>query len=211
MHQRPVGADQRLARPPPERERQRVGRTRLALDALRALDRERAHLTAHRPHHVVGHVALAGRGGQQRREDGAILLTRQFRYPTLEHGPGFLLELPAGAIEDDEDPVVAMRRELAEELGIGEDFPLEGPIAIAESISPQGALAPRHVVHLIFAGDLGERSLEAVTSQDAAVRGHRLFDVQELSEIPLHPPIQRFLSRWQPGDPVVYLGALWAP
>jgi hypothetical protein len=27
----------------------------------------------------------------------------------------------------------------------------------------------------------------------------------------LHPPIQRFLRRWQPGDPVVYLGALWAP
>jgi hypothetical protein len=27
----------------------------------------------------------------------------------------------------------------------------------------------------------------------------------------LHPPIQRFLARWRPGDPVVYLGALWAP
>jgi hypothetical protein len=27
----------------------------------------------------------------------------------------------------------------------------------------------------------------------------------------LHPPIQRFLERWQPGDPVVYLGALWVP
>jgi hypothetical protein len=27
----------------------------------------------------------------------------------------------------------------------------------------------------------------------------------------LHPPIQRFLSRWQPGDPAVYLGALWVP
>ena len=43
------------------------------------------------------------------------------------------------------------------------------------------------------------------------MRGHRLFDLQELSEIALHPPIQRFLRRWQPGDPVVYLGALWAP
>jgi hypothetical protein len=27
----------------------------------------------------------------------------------------------------------------------------------------------------------------------------------------LHPPIQRFLTRWRPGDPVVYLGPLWAP
>jgi len=24
-------------------------------------------------------------------------------------------------------------------------------------------------------------------------------------------PIQRFLARWQPGDPTVYLGSLWAP
>ena len=27
----------------------------------------------------------------------------------------------------------------------------------------------------------------------------------------LHPPIQRFLGRWQPGDPVAYLGALLGP
>jgi hypothetical protein len=50
-----------------------------------------------------------------------------------------------------------------------------------------------------------------VTSRDAAVRGHRLFDVRDLDGIALHPPIQRFLRRWQPGDPVAYLGALWAP
>jgi hypothetical protein len=50
-----------------------------------------------------------------------------------------------------------------------------------------------------------------VTSRDAAVRGHRLFGVDELTGVALHPPIQRFLARWQPGDPVVYLGAMWAP
>jgi hypothetical protein len=27
----------------------------------------------------------------------------------------------------------------------------------------------------------------------------------------LHPPIQRFLRRWESGDPAVYLGSLWAP
>ena len=69
----------------------------------------------------------------------------------------------------------------------------------------------KHVVHIIFAGDLGGRSLEAVTSADAAVRGHRLFGLDELDEIVLHPPIQRFLARWRPGDPTVYLGPLWAP
>ena len=66
-------------------------------------------------------------------------------------------------------------------------------------------------MHIIFAGDLSGRSLEAVTSSDAAVRGHRLFDPAELDGVVLHPPIQRFLRRWVPGDPAVYLGSLWAP
>ena len=93
---------------------------------------------------------------------------------------------------------------------IDEPVPVEGPVAIVDSISPTQSFAAKHVVHIIFAGDLGERSLEAVTSQDAAVRGHGLFEVQDLDGIVLHPPIARFLSRWQPGDPAVYLGSLWA-
>jgi hypothetical protein len=67
------------------------------------------------------------------------------------------------------------------------------------------------VIHIIFAGHLGGRSLERVTSVDAAVCNHRLFDAEELPGLALHPPIQRFLARWQPGDPTVYLGRLWAP
>jgi hypothetical protein len=89
--------------------------------------------------------------------------------------------------------------------------PFEGPVAIVDSIAPVRSFAQKHVVHIIFAGDLSGRSLERVTSEDAAVRGHRLFDVAELEEIVLHPPIQRFLGRWRPGDPVVYLGPLWVP
>jgi hypothetical protein len=41
------------------------------------------------------------------------------------------------------------------------------------------------------------------------VRGARLFSADELEDIVLHPPIKRFLTHWQPGDPAVYLGALW--
>lgn len=139
------------------------------------------------------------------RREGRILLCRH------EKGGRDHWLLPGGGVNGGETLVRALQRELAEEVGIDEDLPLEGPIALVESISPAGAAAARHVVHVIFAGHLGDRSLEAVTSQDAAVRGHRLFDVHELAEISLHPPIQRFLARWQPGDPVVYLGAMWAP
>ena len=65
-------------------------------------------------------------------------------------------------------------------------------------------------MHVIFAADVSG-SLEDVSSQDTAVRGHRAFRLQELDAVPLHPPIQRFLQRWQPGDPAVYLGEMWAP
>ena len=119
--------------------------------------------------------------------------------------------LPGGGVNSGESLVDALHRELAEEIGIDEELPVEGPVAIVDSIAPVRSFAAKHVVHIIFAGDLGGRSLEAVTSQDAAVQGHRLFTVNELEGVVLHPPIQRFLRRWQPGDPAVYLGALWAP
>jgi 8-oxo-dGTP diphosphatase len=138
-----------------------------------------------------------------RRED-RILLIRQ------EKADREYWLLPGGGVNVGESLVEALRRELTEEVGLEATLPLEGPVAIADSISPARAPA-KHVVHIIFAGHLGGRSLEAVTSRDAAVRGHRLFGVDELPGITLHPPIQRFLARWQPGDPMVYLGALWAP
>jgi 8-oxo-dGTP diphosphatase len=138
---------------------------------------------------------------------GRILLLRH------EKGEQEVWLLPGGGVRLGESLVRALQRELWEETGLfgaGDEVPLEGPVALVDSISPGSYSTRKHVVHVIFAADVSG-TLEDVTSQDEAVRGHRAFLARELDSIALHPPIQRFLQRWRPGDPAVYLGELWAP
>ena len=141
------------------------------------------------------------------RWQGRILLLRHVK-PS-----GEVWLLPGGGVRAGESLLRALQRELWEETGLfpdGSEVPLEGPVALVDSIAPESASKRKHVIHVIFAADVSG-SLEDVSSQDSAVRGHRAFRRQELDSVSLHPPIQRFLQRWQPGDPAVYLGEMWVP
>lgn len=50
------------------------------------------------------------------KDSDSFLFTKQFRYPALKAG-GWVVELTAGAIDGDEEPVDAVRREVEEEIG----------------------------------------------------------------------------------------------
>ena len=51
------------------------------------------------------------------KETQGVILVNQFRYPTYDKGPGWVVEAIAGILEEDEDPAEAMRREVLEETG----------------------------------------------------------------------------------------------
>ena len=50
-------------------------------------------------------------------DDGTVALVRQYRHPARKH----LLEVPAGSLEEGEDPKTGAIRELEEEIGVTAD------------------------------------------------------------------------------------------
>ncbi len=135
------------------------------------------------------------RVGALLRYGDAVLLLQQ------EKGGRSYWLLPGGGVEEGESLHVALARELFEECGL-EGLALEGPIAIVESIAPAGLRPRKHVVHVIFYGDVSGRSLEGVASADGAIHGHRLMHAGEICgdrPAPADPPLPRALA---PGRPV---------
>lgn len=51
------------------------------------------------------------------KDTDSILLTKQFRYPTTKHDIGWITEIPAGSLEQDECPLTCIKREVLEEIG----------------------------------------------------------------------------------------------
>ncbi|MBT0609137.1 NUDIX domain-containing protein [Aequorivita echinoideorum] len=73
------------------------------------------------------------------KESNSILLTNQFRYPTCKNNSGWLLEIPAGSLEKNENPEDCVKREVMEELG----YAIENPKQISIFYNSPGASTER--------------------------------------------------------------------
>jgi len=112
-------------------------------------------------HHLRSVVVLPVVG------DGSIVMVRAKR-PVIDDAP---LELPAGAVEENENPAVAAARELAEETGIEilqpERFVAMAPIAVSPNRSP--------TLSYVFRVD--------VSDQEFARRGPHDHEIQSVSQV----------------------------
>ena len=69
------------------------------------------------------------------KDSGSILLTNQFRYPSCKNADGWLVEIPAGSVEENENPEACIKREVMEELG----YKIETPTLIYTFYTSPGA------------------------------------------------------------------------
>lgn len=69
------------------------------------------------------------------KETQSVLLTKQFRYPSCKNNDGWLLEIPAGSLEENENPADCVVREVMEELG----YKIENPKHITTFYASPGS------------------------------------------------------------------------
>lgn len=96
---------------------------RRLLDDFLSVDEVRLQFRRHdgRMSRVVRRLSLergdAAAAVLYERRSSRVILVRQFRYSTLDKGPGWMIEALAGVVEPGEDPRETVRREAFEELG----------------------------------------------------------------------------------------------
>jgi ADP-ribose pyrophosphatase len=101
-----------------------------------------------------------------------VLLTKQFRYPTLEKGPGWLQEVVAGMIDAHEQPEEAIKREIHEEIG----YQVSNLTPIATFYVSPGGSSER--IYLYYAE---VRTADRISAGGGLVSEHEDIELLELS------------------------------
>lgn len=137
-----------------------------------------------------------------------ILMVRQGKH---DH-PRWLL--PGGGVDPGESLTIALAREIKEEIGCV-DASICEPCALVETIAPESHSSGRHLINVIFRVEVLNPELivtgSKVDVEDPAVREIKWVKQDEITKIPLHPPIAGYLKSYKVGSDFHYFEALWAP
>ena len=120
------------------------------------------------------------------KDTDSVLLVNQFRYPTIMHKSfdGWLLEIVAGCMEQDEDPMECAKREIAEEIG----YQVNNMEFIGEYFASPGGSSEK--VNAFYA---------EVNSTDKIFKGGGLDSEQEDIQL-IKMPISEIKSKLQNND-----------
>jgi nudix-type nucleoside diphosphatase (YffH/AdpP family) len=125
-----------------------------------------------------------------------VYLTEQFKYPTLEKGGGWIVEVVAGTVEPDELPEQTIKREIREEVG----FEVANVVPIADFFVSPGGSSER--IFLFYA---------LVTPSDRKSAGGGFAGEHEDIQV-VEWPIDGFLSKLRSGalhDAKTIVAACW--
>lgn len=131
------------------------------------------------------------------RQRHVVYLTEQFRFPTLDNGPGWLRELPAGEIRAGETASLAAAREAFEETGLT----ITKPEPIATFYPSPGGSSERIALLYAVVDGLTRDEAGAAASQDAGE------DIALIEE-----PLDRFFDNCREGrvlDAKTLVAGLW--
>jgi len=108
-------------------------------------------------------------------DEGQIIFVRQYRHAVAQQ----LLELPAGTLEDGEDPLICAQRELREEIGMA----AAEIVKLGEALLAPGYSSER--MHLYLARDLSVSPLpqdDDETLEPVFIQIDRAFEMLEKGE-----------------------------
>lgn len=133
----------------------------ITLDAIRENGHEYSREIVH--HHGSAVIAPLF-------DDGTLSLVRQYRHAAAK----YLLELPAGTLNDGEDPLAGAHRELEEEIGVVADRMEK----LCEFYVSPGFLTEK--MHLFVASGLTETAQNLDDDEFVEIERHSLADLTEM-------------------------------
>ncbi len=130
------------------------------------------------------------------RDAKEMILTRQFRLPAHEKGPGLLLEVVAGMLEPGETPEDTIRRELVEEIG----YRAGEMTSIGTFYLSPGGSSERIILFYVEVGD-GDR----VSEGGGAAHEHEDIRVENYS----WPQLEQMLDNQKILDAKTLIALMW--